>query len=198
MTPLRAHHNVPKRSAAKSAPPTKCVGAPPINSWCEENSPQRRGRHQSSSMQPWAHRLYFWGVHGIFAEVMFTAIWEFLVSGKWNLMGVSSIWSFWIYGLGSFLMAETGYNFMKSRKIPLLLRCCAYVIFTYIWEFSWGVVLEYFDARSWDYTPFDYDIMGLITLEYIPVWFMAGLYFEFIMSVMESVEPIPRWKGKTE
>ena len=149
-------------------------------------------------MLPWAQRLYFWGVHGIFAEVMFTGIWELVVSGNWRLMGVSSIWSFLNYGLGTFLMAEGGHNLLVSCRVPLLFRCMIYVIFTYIWEFSCGLVLDIFDARPWDYTDFDYDVMGLITMEYIPVWFFAGLYFEFIMSVMKNVAPIPRWNHKID
>ena len=36
--------------------------------------------------------------------------------------------------------------------------------------------------------------MGLITLEYAPLWFLAGMYFEFIMKVMLSLEEIPKWK----
>ncbi len=150
-------------------------------------------------MLPWAQRLYFWGVHGVFSEVMFTAIWEFVVSGNWRLMGVSSIWSFWIYGLGTFLMAETGYNILISYKVSLLYRCFIYVICTYVWEFSCGLILDFiFGTRPWDYSDFDYDIMGLITMEYAPIWFLAGLYFEFIMSVMKTVGPIPQWSRKVE
>ena len=147
-------------------------------------------------MLPWAQRLYFWGVHGIFAEVVFTGIWEFVVSGNWRLVGVSSIWSFLIYGLGTFLMAEPGYSLLLSLKVPLLLRCLCYVIFTYTWEFSCGLLLDCFEARSWDYSAFTYNVKGLITMEYIPVWFFAGLYFEMIMSFMRSVEPIPKWSPR--
>jgi len=147
-------------------------------------------------MLPWLYRLYFWGVHGVFAEVVFTGIWEFVMTGNWKLMGVSSIWSFLIYGVGTFLVAELVHK-SQLGKIPLLLRGVAYVFLTYFWEFTCGLVLDYFNARSWDYSAFDYNIWGLITLEYIPVWYFAGIYCEGIQTVMKSLEPSPLWKRKT-
>lgn len=146
-------------------------------------------------MLPWPQRLYFWGVHGIFAEVIFTGIWEYLVSGSWRLMGVSSMWCFFIYGFGT-LLAELVHRTLVSYKIPLLVRCLCYVLIAYVWEFSCGLILDAFGARPWDYSDFDYDFMGLITLEYAPVWFLAGLYYEFILATMKSVEPIPKWSPK--
>lgn len=147
-------------------------------------------------MLPWAHRLYFWGVHGVFSEIMFTGLWEFVVSGNWRLMGVSSIWSFLVYGLGGMLMGECGRSFMLSFKIPLLLRCLCYVLLIFVWELSCGMFLDLFGARPWDYSQFSYNIKGLITMEYVPVWFFAGLYFEGLMSAMEMVEPVPRWRNQ--
>ncbi len=109
-------------------------------------------------------------------------------------MGVSSIWSFFIYGFGTFIAGEVVRKHMG--KVSLLLRGVVYVIITYLWEFSWGLLLDYFNARSWDYSEFRFNIMGLITLEYIPVWYFAALYGEAIQSVMESLEPKPLWKRK--
>ena len=148
-------------------------------------------------MLPWPYRLYFWAVHGVCAEVVFTAIWEFVVGGSWTLKGYSSLWSILTYGLGTFLVAEYLCGYMVSRQIPLMVRCAAYVPMTYACEFTFGAVLSYFDACPWDYTPFDYDFMGLVTLEYAPLWFLAGLYMECIMSVMRSLEESPSCKRKT-
>ena len=139
-------------------------------------------------MLPWPQRLYFWGVHGIFAEVVFTGLWEFVVTGNWRFMGVSSMWSFFVYGLGTFFVAEFLHKLLVSYKIPLLLRCLIYVLFAYAWEFLCGVILDCFGTRPWDYTDFDYDIMGLITMEYAPVWFLGGLVFEGAMSLMKALE----------
>ena len=146
-----------------------------------------------AAMLPWPYRFYFWAVHGVFAEVVFTALWEFVVSGNLRLMGVSSVWSFLVYGLGTFLMAEPVRSFLLWKRVPLLARCLCYVAFTYLWEFTCGIVLDHFQARPWDYSEFSYNVMGLITMEYIPVWFFGGLCFEGIMAAMEKVEPIPKW-----
>ena len=116
------------------------------------------------------------------------------MTGDFALKGFSSMWSFITYGLGTFLVAEGIHNYLYNA--PLLLRCVLYVPGTYAAEFTFGLILTFFNACPWDYTEFEYDLMGLITLEYAPAWFMAGVYFEYIMSVMERLEEVPRWKLK--
>lgn len=147
------------------------------------------------NMLPWQHRLYFWSVHGIFAEVLFTSLWEFIITGGGlTLRGCSSLWSFIIYGLGTFLIAEQVYFYSIKHRIPLFFRLIGYVLMTYLWEFTWGIALKYIGANSWDYSQFTYNIYGVITLEYAPFWVIASLVFEYIMHQMEKVEPLPIWK----
>ena len=145
-------------------------------------------------MLPNLMRLYFWGVHGIFVEIVFTSIWEFVVTGDWRLIGMTSLWSFLVYGLGTFLVAENIYNFLTSRGVPLLARCLVYVVFTYAWEFCCGLILDCFNARSWDYSHFNYNVMGLITMEYAPFWFFGGMYGEMIFNIMKSLQYFPEVK----
>ena len=147
-------------------------------------------------MLPWQQRLYFWGVHGVFAEVLFTAAWDLFASeeSSWSLIGQSSAWSFLTYGLGTFLLAEPIYRYLVSRCVPLPIRLIVYVLATYAWEFSSGAVLSQLGACPWDYSGFTFNYKGLITLEYAPFWAMAGACFELILSVMNSVETIPRWR----
>ena len=149
-------------------------------------------------MLPWPYRVYFWGVHGVFAEVVFTAIWEFVVSGSLTLMGVSSIWSFLTYGCGTFLGVELLRGVLRARGIPTWLRCLLYIPMAYVWELGCGMALSYFDVCPWDYSLFDYNFMGLITLEYAPLWLLGGAYFEFLISCMASVEEKPTWRQKLE
>ena len=147
-------------------------------------------------MLPWKYRLYFWGVHGVFVEVVFTAIWELVAGGNPRLMGKSSLWSFLIYGLGAFFGAELLREMMIARRVPLWARCFLYIPLTYCWEFLTGAVLRLFGACPWDYSQFDYDVMGLITMEYAPLWLMGGVYFEFLMSCMTEVDR-KSWWNKT-
>ena len=143
-------------------------------------------------MLPWLYRLYFWGVHGVFCEVVFTAVWYYVVGGSLRLMGESSIWSFLTYGLGTFLGAESMRGFMRARRVPAWARCVLYVPAVYAWEFTSGAILRQFDACPWDYSEFDYDFMGLVTLEYAPLWLMGGVYFEVLMACMSSLQQSDR------
>jgi hypothetical protein len=43
-------------------------------------------QHGSSKLALWL-RLYIYGLHGFFIEILFTAGWEFTVSGNWKLPG---------------------------------------------------------------------------------------------------------------
>lgn len=141
-------------------------------------------------MLPWVYRLYFWGVHGVFCEVVFTAVWQYVVGGSLRLMGESSLWSFLIYGLGAFFGAESMRRLMRAHEVPAWARCLLYVLMVYVWEFCSGAVLRQFDACPWDYSEFDYDIMGLITLEYAPIWLIGGAYFEVLMSFMSTLSSL--------
>ncbi|KAK7487106.1 hypothetical protein BaRGS_00021601, partial [Batillaria attramentaria] len=125
-------------------------------------------------------RFYIYAIHGYASEVMFTAIWEFVVNFNWKLPGVTSIWSFPIYGV-SVLVIEQMYLVMEPNKVPLPLRVLVYTMWTYCWEFSTGLFLRQFDACPWDYTPFEGDFMGLITLEYLPLWYMGNLFLEQVI-----------------
>lgn len=149
-------------------------------------------------MLPWLYRLYFWGAHGVFSEVVFTAVWEYVVGGSLRLMGESSIWSFLTYGLGAVIGAESMREVMIAQGIPTWLRCILYVPMVYVWEFSCGLLLTYLHACPWDYSHFDYDVMGLITMEYAPLWLMGGAYFEVLMSCMSVLEKKPLWRQKLE
>ena len=44
-----------------------------------------------------------------------------------------------------------------------------------------GWVLRQFDACPWDYTEFDGDFMGLVTLEYAPFWYIGVIIAEQII-----------------
>ncbi|MBN3326041.1 T229B protein, partial [Atractosteus spatula] len=124
-------------------------------------------------------RWYLYAIHGYFCEVMFTAAWEFVVNRNWKFPGVTSVWALFIYGT-SILVMEKMYLLLRGR-CPLLLRCLLYTLWTYAWEFSTGWLLRQFNACPWDYSPFDYDFMGLVTLEYALPWFCASFLVERVI-----------------
>ncbi|XP_043192888.1 transmembrane protein 229B-like [Amphibalanus amphitrite] len=126
-------------------------------------------------------RLYIYGLHGFFTEVIFTAIWDFVLKQDFRFHGCTSIWSLFIYATGVFVNERL---FLRMRdSVPILVRGLVYVLWTYTWEYSTGRVLDFFGARPWDYTELQYNIHGLIALEFAPLWYCACLVSEqFLIS----------------
>lgn len=136
------------------------------------------------SCLPLASRLILYGLCGLFAEVMFTATWYFIDSVRyrhgWKLHGCTSVWSFPIYAISSFAV-ERMFLFLNGR-VPLVMRGFIYVVWTYMWEFVTGLVLRQFNACPWDYRGYThFNIMGLITLDYAPLWFIGSLLLETVV-----------------
>ena len=131
-------------------------------------------------------RFYIYALHGYFSEIGFTAIWEFVVNFNFKFPGNTSIWVLPIYGLSGLVMEEM---FMRMKdKLPTLVRILIYTLWTYMWEFSTGFILKQFGACPWDYTPFHGDFMGVITLEYAPLWFVGNYMVErFLMKYVRML-----------
>ena len=141
-----------------------------------------------------AERFFFYGLHGLFDEIVFTAIFDaiFEPTGNRKLKGYSTIFSFFIYGGCSFFVEQL-YRPLMQRNIPLFGRVLIYVSILYIWELTSGLILRQFDACSWDYSHYNYNFLGLITLEYAPAWFLISIWqdvlFKFILSLTVNFEP---------
>ncbi|CAI4224352.1 unnamed protein product [Auanema sp. JU1783] len=122
-------------------------------------------------------RLIIYGCSGFTAEVCFTAAWDAIENGNRRLLGTSSIYIFFVYGLSIFII-EKLYLRLKG-KCRLFPRGLAYITICYLFEFAFGYFLNIWNACPWDYASyFDYHIMGLITMEYIPLWFCSSLFCE--------------------
>ena len=129
-------------------------------------------------LPPWA-RFYIYGLQGIFTEVIYTALWDFFALDNWKLTGISSIWAFFIYSLSHLFIESVSPMLIHKFKIPLILRAFVYLVWTYFWEFSTGYFLSLFGACPWDYKPwFNWHLMGLITLEYAPLWYVGSIVAE--------------------
>ncbi|KAG8443607.1 hypothetical protein GDO86_008958 [Hymenochirus boettgeri] len=124
-------------------------------------------------------RLYIYSIHGFVCEILFTAAWDYYYTLSWKLKGVSSIWSFFIYGT-SMLIMERMYVFLQPR-CNVFFRCLIYTLWTFTWEFSTGFLLKSFNACPWDYSNFPLNFLGLITLEYAVPWFVACMIAEQIV-----------------
>ena len=121
-------------------------------------------------------RMFFYGLHGFFDEILFTSMLNFAESNfiDWSCRGHSSLWSFFMYGFGSFII-EQFYLLWKDKPfLSMPVRGFLYVIWVYIWEFSCGMLLRYFNACPWDYSSRQWNLSGLITLQCFPAWYGRG------------------------
>jgi uncharacterized membrane protein len=158
---------------------------------CEVTAPQEKSQSRSSSTSnfnarclPLAFKLILYGLTGLFAEVMFTATWYFVDSVRyrhgWKLHGCTSVWSFPIYSISSYVI-ELMFLSMNG-KVNLFIRGIIYLLWTYLWEFTTGLILRQFNACPWDYTEYTYyNVMGLITFDYAPMWYIGSLLLEVVV-----------------
>ena len=171
MSRLRYHHPAP-------VVPAKPPGTPE-----ELPAGLRRGG------LPGLARFFFYGMHGLVDEVLFTAAFNLLESApEGSRGGHTSLWSFLMYGSCSFavevMYVRLRYSWgwaARWRRLPL------YVAFIYAWELTWGLVLRQFDACSWDYSHYPLNFMGLVTLEYLPGWLGLSLYQDVLSNALFRV-----------
>lgn len=131
---------------------------------------------------------------GFFDEIVFTSLFNFVESNflDWKFRGHSSLWSFFQYGFGSFVVEQMYLTCKDKWYLPMPVRGVLYVIWVYLWEFSWGVVLRHFNACPWDYSNQQWNVYGLITLQYFPVWYVASLYQELLSGYLLTLSKDPK------
>lgn len=89
----------------------------------------------------------------------------------------TSVWMFPIYGLAACLSPISKH--LKKRNA--LLRGGVYAFLIYSAEYISGIILKKHGACPWDYSKAKYNYKGVIRLDYAPLWFLAGLFFEKIL-----------------
>ncbi|XP_069811106.1 transmembrane protein 229B-like [Dendropsophus ebraccatus] len=124
-------------------------------------------------------RFYIYAIHGLLCEIIFTATWDFVATCNCKLIGVSSIWAFFIYGTAIFVIERM--SLYLEGSCHLLCRCLLYTLWTYVWEFSTGFLLKTFHTCPWDYSHFNGNLMGLITLEYAVPWYFGCMIAERVV-----------------
>ena len=148
------------------------------------------------AVNPWL-RMLIYGMLGFSYEIVFTSLFDFVSSNFTNFAfkGYSSLWSFLIYGSCSFCGEQV--YFYSKKRLSIFLRGLIYIQMAYTWEFIGGLILNQFSARTWDYTHYKYDVMGLIALEYAPLWFCSGLMQEFFYEYLLTLS-LPHAVRSTE
>lgn len=113
------------------------------------------------------------GVFGWCIEVIFTGIVS-CIHHDYRFTSTTSILMFPIYGLAALLSPV--YRLIKGCNF--LIRGGIYTIFIYTAEYVTGYVLKRHNMCPWDYSKSKYNINGLIRLDYAPLWFLMGLFYE--------------------
>lgn len=119
-------------------------------------------------------RFVIYGLAGWIIETMFTGFTS-LLRGDVTMYAFTYIWMFPIYGLA--ILLEPVHE--RIRYIPAALRGGVYTVLIFAGEYLTGKALQLLIGRCpWCYGTGPYIFDGIITLTFIPVWFVTGLAFE--------------------
>ncbi len=113
------------------------------------------------------------GLSGWCFEILFTALGS-LRNRDFTLKGKTSVWMFPIYGSAAFLSPL----FKLLRHKSLLQRGLTYMSLIFSAEFISGKLLSKKELCPWDYSRAKWNIQKVIRLDYAPLWFLTGLFFE--------------------
>lgn len=129
-------------------------------------------------------QMLLFGVLGLGLECIFTGAWAFVAERKTNLMGYSSIWYIPLYALAPlFFSLAHAYIF----PLPLLVRGILYVPLFFAVEYTAMFALRKLLGASPSedsYYQSDWNINGLIRLDFAPAFFVLGLVLEFVFRAL--------------
>ncbi len=128
-------------------------------------------------------RYIIYGLLGMNMEIFWTGISQ-LNTGSKNLVGHTSIWMFFIYGLAVLIM-EPIHNLIAAQN--WFLRGCVWTTVIFVIEFTTGLILRLLNIEAWRYDG-AFSILGLIRLDYAPVWFAVGLIFERLHNLLVTYQ----------
>ena len=113
------------------------------------------------------------GLSGWCMEILFTALGS-LRDRDFRLKANTSLWMFPIYGSAAFLAPL----FKALHHKSLWQRGLTYMSLIFSAEYLSGKFLRKRNLCPWDYSHSKWNIGQIIRLDYAPLWFFAGLFFE--------------------
>lgn len=116
------------------------------------------------------------GFTGWCLEILYTSLWSG-IHHDGRLIGHTSIWMFPIYGAAALIVPV----YHKIKRWPAIFRGGVYSLGILSGEFLSGSLLKKLHVCPWDYSNARYNIGGVIRLDYMPLWMIAGLIFEHIL-----------------
>jgi uncharacterized membrane protein len=112
-------------------------------------------------------------MYGWCIEVCWTGLGS-LVHRDPKLMGQTSLHMFPIYGMAALIEPLSA----RLKKFPTVTRGIIYMLGIYAVEYTTGTYLKKRGRCPWDYSGTPFHIGGVIRLDYAPLWFLTGLFFE--------------------
>lgn len=125
------------------------------------------------------------GLTGWCMEIIFTAL-SSIRQKNFRLKGITSLWMFPIYGCACLFRPLSR---LLSHK-GVLIRGLTYMGLIFSAEYISGVILEKFRLRPWNYENSPWNIRGNIRLDYAPLWFGAGLFFEKLLTSRDKASEV--------
>lgn len=116
------------------------------------------------------------GLTGWCLEILFTSFCCGCHRDK-RMIGHTSIWMFPIYGMAVFICPI----YQKIKRWPAICRGFVYSLGIMFGEFCTGTILKKYHSCPWDYSKANTNINGIVRLDYMPLWMIAGLVFERIL-----------------
>lgn len=113
------------------------------------------------------------GMYGWCIEVFWTGL-DSLIHRDPKLMGFSSLRMFPIYGMASLIAPLSS----LLKKCSIMTRGLIYMLGIFTVEYTSGMYLKKRGCCPWDYSDSPYHINGVIRLDYAPLWFLTGLFYE--------------------
>ena len=127
-------------------------------------------------------RLLLYSLLGLVVEVVYTAVYgaaEAVVDKRPvdpKLTGHTYLWMLPIYGLGGLLFEQVYGAVLGWHWVA---RGLLYCVGIFLIEYLAGWVIEKLTGSvPWDYSRRRWHVHGKIRLDYLPVWFVFGLFLE--------------------
>ena len=92
-------------------------------------------------------------------------------------IGKTSLLMFPVYGLAALI--RPAYD--KFSHFPVMIRGIFYTCGIFLVEFLSGSFFRKLHICPWDYSHVPFQYKGVIRLDYAPLWFLTGLFFEWLL-----------------
>ena len=127
-------------------------------------------------MKKGIQNFFLCGIIGWSAEILFTSL-QSLKKHDLRLQGITSLWMFPIYGCGFLLIIP----YKLFKQCSFLIRGFVYMCCIFTGEYISGRLLTKINACPWNYEHCNFHIRKVIRLDYAPLWFLLGLFFEKVL-----------------